>query len=328
MRAIVYSTHAFERPYLAAAGGNHHELHFLEHRLDRATAALASGYQAALLFANDDGSAPVLDALAANGIGYLALRSAGYNHVDIEHAHRIGLRVANVPEYSPYAVAEHAVGMILALNRKLLRAYSRVRELNFSLDGLVGFDLHGKTVGVFGVGRIGSVLVRILHGFGCRVLGCDPIERAELIKTCGLEYVCLEQLCRESRILVLCAPLTPQTRYVVNRDTIALMPDGVMIINVARGGLLKTRDVIEALKQRKIGYLGLDVYEEETGLFFYDHSADIVTDDLIARLLTFPNVLITSHQAFLTEEALTNIAATVSSALTAWEHGMTAPTEL
>lgn len=281
-----------------------------------------------MLFANDDGSAPVLDELRRVGVEFLALRSAGYNHVDIEHAHRIGMRVANVPEYSPYAVAEHAVAMILALDRKLVRAHSRVRELNFSLDGLVGFDLHGKTVGVFGVGRIGSVLVRILHGFGCRVLGCDPVERPELVEQYGLEYVSLEDLCRQSRIIVLCAPLTPQTRYVINRDTLALMPDGVMIVNVARGGLLDTRAVIEALKKRKIGYLGLDVYEEEAGLFFYDHSEDIVNDDLIARLLTFPNVLITSHQAFLTEEALGNIAATSIAALDAWERGHTAQYEL
>ncbi|MDW8225818.1 MAG: NAD(P)-dependent oxidoreductase, partial [Bacteroidota bacterium] len=247
MKAAVYSAHNFERPYLCEAAGSRHELLFLDYRLDTSTATFAQGCPAVMLFANDDGSAPVLDALATQGVRFLALRSAGYNHVDIEHAHRLGMRVANVPDYSPYAVAEHAVGMILALNRKLIRAYSRVRELNFSLDGLVGFDLHGKTVGVFGVGRIGSVLVRILHGFGCRVLGYDPVQRPELCQQHGLEYVSLERLCRESRIIVLCAPLTPETRYVINRDTLALMPDGVMIINVARGGLLNTRDVIEAL---------------------------------------------------------------------------------
>ncbi|MEN3026448.1 MAG: 2-hydroxyacid dehydrogenase [Chlorobiota bacterium] len=328
MKAAVYSAHNFERPYLREAAGSRHELLFLDYRLDVSTATFARGCPAVMLFANDDGSAPVLDVLAAQGVRFLALRSAGYNHVDIEHAHRLGMRVANVPDYSPYAVAEHAVAMILALNRKLIRAYNRVRELNFSLDGLVGFDLHGKTVGVFGVGRIGSALVRILHGFGCRVLGCDPVQRPELCQQYGLEYVPLERLCRESRIIVLCAPLTPETRYVINRDTIALMPDGVMIINVARGGLLNTRDVIEALKKRKIGYLGLDVYEEEAGLFFYDHSQDIITDDLIARLLTFPNVLITSHQAFLTEEALRNIAATSIAALDAWEQGLPAANEL
>lgn len=328
MRTAVYSAYHFERPYLVEAAGTRHELVFLEYRLDRATAAFAAGCPAVMLFANDDGSAPVLDALAAQGVRYLALRSAGYNHVDIEHAHRLGMRVANVPEYSPYAVAEHAVALILALNRKLIRAHSRVRELNFSLDGLVGFDLHGKTVGVFGVGRIGSVLVKILHGFGCRVLGCDPVQRPELCERYGLEYVPFEQLCRECRIIVLCAPLTPQTRYVINKDSLALMPDGVMLINVARGGLLDTRAVIDALKKRKIGYLGLDVYEEEAGLFFYDHSEDIVTDDLITRLLTFPNVLITSHQAFLTDEALHNIATTSVAALDAWEAGQKAQYEL
>ncbi len=328
MRAIVYSAHAFERPFLSAAAQERHQLRFVEHRLDATTAVLADGYPAALIFANDDGSAPVLDVLYARGVRYLALRSAGYNHVDINHAHRLGIFVANVPEYSPYAVAEHAIGMILALNRKLIRAHSRVRELNFSLEGLVGFDLHGKTVGIFGVGRIGSALAGILHGFGCRVLGCDITVRPELCAAYGVEYVSLERLCAESRIIVLCAPLTPQTRYVINRETLALMPDGVMLINVARGGLLNTRDVIEALKKRKIGYLGLDVYEEEAGLFFYDHSEDIVTDDLITRLLTFPNVLITSHQAFLTEEALQGIATTVVAALDSWEAGRRAATEL
>ncbi|MCX7929470.1 MAG: 2-hydroxyacid dehydrogenase [Chlorobi bacterium] len=328
MRVAVYSAHRFEQPYLRTAAAERHELVFFEHRLDRTTAQLAAGCRAAMLFANDDGSAPVLEELSHIGIEFLALRSAGYNHVDLTHAHRLGIRVANVPEYSPYAVAEHAVGMILALNRKLMRAYSRVRELNFSLDGLVGFDLHGKTVGVFGVGRIGSVLVRILHGFGCRVLGCDPVKRPELIERYGLEYVSLEQLCHDCRIIVLCAPLTPQTRYVINRDTLAMMQPGIMLINVARGGLLDTRAVIEALKARRIGYLGLDVYEEEAGLFFYDHSEDIITDDLIARLLTFPNVLITSHQAFLTDDALHNIATTSIAALDAWESGSSAPNEL
>lgn len=328
MRATVYSAHKFERPYLAAAAGTRHELCFLDYRLDIATASLARGSEAVLLFANDDGSAPVLDVLAQLGIRYVGLRSAGYNHVDIEHAHQLGMRVANVPDYSPYAVAEHAVGLMLALNRKLIRAYSRVRELNFSLDGLVGFDLHGKTVGVIGVGRIGSALVRILHGFGCRVLGVDPVQRPELIEQYGLEYVSLDSLCQSCKIIVLSAPLTPQTRYIINKDTLSLMHDGVMIINVARGGLLNTRDVIEALKKGKIGYLGLDVYEEEAGLFFYDHSADIVRDDVITRLLTFPNVLITSHQGFLTDEALHNIATTTIEALNAWEVGMAAPTEL
>lgn len=328
MKATVYSGYRFERPYLVAAAGRKHELRFLDYRLDTATASLAQGSEAVLLFANDDGSAPVLDILAQVGVRYLGLRSAGYNHVDIEHAHQLGMRVANVPDYSPYAVAEHAVGLILALNRKLIRAYSRVRELNFSLDGLVGFDLHGKTVGVIGVGRIGSVLVRILHGFGCRVLGFDPVQRTELVEQYRLEYVSLDYLCQRSKIIVLCAPLTSQTRYMINKDTLSLMQDGVMIINVGRGGLLNTRDVIEALKKGKIGYLGLDVYEEEAGLFFYDRSDEIVRDDVITRLLTFPNVLITSHQGFLTEEALHNIAATIIEALDAWEAGLAAPTEL
>ncbi len=321
MNVAVYSTHPFEKPYLVASNQDKHELLFIDNRLTDKSAVFASDCEAICLFTGDDASAPVLQQLHQQGIKYIALRSAGFNHVDLEMAKQLGLRVARVPAYSPYAIAEHAVALILALNRKLIRAHNRIMELNFSLDGLVGFDMHGKTVGIIGTGKIGQVLAHILRGFGCRVLAFDLYPNQELIDQHQVQYVSLDELYQESDIISLHVPLNDKTRYMINADTIQKMKAGVMLINTSRGGLVDTKAVIDGLKHKHIGAVGLDVYEEEEGLFFEDHSEDILQDDVIARLMTFKNVLITSHQAFLTDTALTNIADTTIENLDAFEKG-------
>ncbi len=310
MKLAVFSTHKFEKNSLLNAAGNNHELIFLEPSLSVLTAGLARDSQAVCIFVNDDASAPVLEELAGIGVRYLLLRSAGFNHVDLPKAHSLGIRVARVPEYSPYAIAEHTIALMLALNRKLIKAHNRIREMNFSLDGLTGFDMFGKTVGIIGTGKIGKIVAGILRGFQCKLLAYDLNPDQAWASGAAVEYVSLEDLCRQSQVITLHAPLTEQTRYMLNEKTLSLMLPDVMIINTSRGALLNTRDVIKALKAGKVGYLGLDVYEEEKGLFFEDHSEDILQDDMIARLISFPNVLITSHQAFLTDTALKNIADT------------------
>ncbi|TCZ72279.1 2-hydroxyacid dehydrogenase [Flaviaesturariibacter aridisoli] len=296
MTVAIFSTHAFEKETLRKALAPAHELRLLAPALTADTAALAAGSEAVCLFVNDDASAPVLKQLAALGVRYLVLRSAGFNNVDLEIAKACGLRVARVPAYSPYAVAEHTVALLLGLNRKLVKAHNRIREGNFSLDGLIGFDLHGKTAGIVGTGKIGQLVAQILRGFGCHVLAFDPAPDTGWATAHGVRYVPLEELFASSDIISLHAPLTPQTHYLVRAETLALMKRGVMLINTSRGALMHTRDAIAALKTGQLGYLGLDVYEEERGLFFEDHSEEILQDDVIARLTTFPNVLITSHQ--------------------------------
>lgn len=328
MKVAVYDTHHFERDYLLAANNEHHDLHLLEVGLNLRTAEFAYGCEAIAVFGNDDASAPVIERLASIGVKFIATRSAGYNHIDCASARQHGIKVARVPAYSPYSVAEHAVALMLALNRKLIRAHNRVREMNFSLDGLTGFDMHGKTMGIIGVGKIGAAVARIAHGFGCSVIGYDPAPDTALAAEIPLRYADITTLCRESDIITLHAPLLPETRYIINPETISQMKRGVMLINTSRGGLVDTRAVIKALKSGHIGYLGLDVYEEEQGLFFHDTSDMILQDDVIARLMTFPNVLITSHQAFLTETALHNIAETTIENLTAFEEGRITGNEL
>jgi len=329
LKAAIFDTHNFEKPYLQKANKDAgHELNLLSVQLTKETAALAEEHQAIAIFGNDDASADVLEILHSVGVKYIALRSAGYNHIDIDKARELGIRAANVPAYSPYAVAEHTVALILALNRKLIRANRRILELNFTLDGLEGFDLNGKTVGIVGVGNIGSVVAKIMHGFGCKLLGLDPNPNQQNIDKYGMEYTDIDTLCRHSDIITLQAPLNDKTRYIINEEKISIMKDGVMIVNTGRGALINTKAAIEALKTRKIGYLGLDVYEEEKGLFFHDYSDNILQDDVIARLMTFPNVLITSHQAFLTKEALNNIAETTIENLTYWEDGKECENEL
>tara|TARA_R110001632_G_scaffold166208_3_gene284613 strand:- start:3087 stop:4082 length:996 start_codon:yes stop_codon:yes gene_type:complete len=310
MKTTVFSTHKFEEPHLVAANKGKHELNLLDVRLTEITVSLAQGADAVSLFTSDDASAEVLEKLGALGIKYIALRTAGYNNVAIERATELGIKVARVPAYSPYAIAEHTMALILALNRKLIRAHNRVRDMNFSLNGLTGFDLNGKTVGVMGTGKIGAILVKILHGFGCKILTFDTSENETLVEKYGVCYTDCKTLCSESDIISLHVPLTPSTKHLINAKHISIMKPGVMLINTSRGGLVDTKAVIQGLKSGKVGYFGMDVYEEEEGLFFEDHSDEILQDDVIARLMTFNNVLITSHQAFLTDTALTNIADT------------------
>lgn len=284
------------------------EIKYLDVHLSRNTAILAKGCEAVCLFVNDSANADVLQLLKNYGVQIAALRCSGYNNVDLKAARQHQIAVVRVPAYSPYAVAEHAAGMMLCLNRKLHHAYSRTRENNFSIVGLIGFDMHGKTAGVIGCGKIGAVMVQILKGFGMRVLGYD-MDRAIVEKT-GAVFADLPTLYRESDIITLHCPLTQDNVHMINKKTISQMKDGVMLINTGRGSLIHTLDLIDGLKSKKIGAAGLDVYEEETSYFYEDLSLSFIPDDLLARLQTFPNVLITSHQAFFTKEALDNIAQT------------------
>ncbi|PWT70708.1 MAG: hydroxyacid dehydrogenase [Bacteroidetes bacterium] len=328
MKVAVYSTHLFEKDFLVNENKNRHILRLLELPLNGETAYLANGNDAACIFVNDDASGPTLKLLYHVGIRYLVLRSAGYNHVDLKKAKELDIRVARVPAYSPHAVAEHTVALMLALNRKLIRSNSRVHDLNFSLNGLIGFDMNGKIAGVIGTGQIGEVLIKILHGFGCQIYAFDVIEKPDLKNNYGVQYVSLEEIYAKADIISLHVPLTDKTHYMVNQNTIDQMKPGVMLINTSRGALINTKDVIDGLKAGRIGYLGLDVYEEEDKLFFKDRSEDILQDDIISRLLTFKNVMITSHQAFLTDTALRNIAGTTFYNLDCWEKGVATPNEL
>ena len=324
MKVAFFDTHRFEREVFTAENeglGGAHKISFFESRLNRETALLARGCSAVCAFVNDCLDEGAVRALSAEGIKLIALRSAGYNHVDLCVSRRLGIKIAHVPAYSPHAVAEHAVALLLTLNRKIHRSYNRVKELNFSLEGLVGFDLLGKTAGVLGTGRIGSVLARILSGFGCRILAYDPVKNEGLCSELGVQYVGLEALYHSSDILFLQLPLNEQTRHIVNAESIARMKPGVFIINTGRGALIDTKALIEGLKEGRIGGAGLDVYEEEEGIFFLDLSDRVLQDDVLARLLTFPNVIVTAHQAFLTKEALKNIAQTTLRNIADFEQG-------
>jgi D-lactate dehydrogenase len=327
MKITVYSSHKFEKEYLERSMKGH-ALGLFETRLTLESANLAQGSHAVSIFVSDDASAPVLQRLHEIGVKYLALRSAGYNHVDLNEAARLGMRVARVPEYSPAAIAEHTIALMMALNRKLIKAHSRVRDLNFSLDGLIGFDMSGKTVGIIGTGKIGCIVARILHGFGCHVMAFDPHQNNELKSKYNVHYTDCMTLCSQSDIVTLHLPLTNESKYIINRECIESMKPGMMLINTSRGRLVNTKEVINALKTGKIGFFGMDVYEEEEGLFFEDHSDDILQDDVIARLMTFQNVIITSHQAFLTHEALEQIADTTRYNVDCWEKGISSKNEL
>lgn len=321
MRIAVFSNKSYDREALERANEAHrHDLVYFEPRLGEATSSLARGFDAVCPFVNDDLSAPVIEALATSGVRLLTLRSAGFNHVDLRAAARNQVVVARVPAYSPYAVAEHAMGLILTLNRKFHRAHARVREGNFSLEGLLGFDLCGKTMGVVGTGKIGTVFCRIAIGFGCRVVAHDAYPSTE-VEQLGVKYAGLEEVLASADIIALHLPLTPETRHIIDTTAIERMKPGVMLINTSRGALVDTKAVIAGLKSGHIGSLGLDVYEEEADLFFEDLSNTVIQDDVFARLLTFPNVLITGHQGFFTVEALQRIAETTLSNATAFETG-------
>jgi D-lactate dehydrogenase len=319
MRVAVFSTKPYDRAFLSDANAEDgHRLRFLEARLSHETVSLAAGEEAVCAFVNDDLGAANLEALAKSGVRIVALRSAGFNNVDLAAAKAFGLTIARVPAYSPHAVAEHTIALMLTLNRQIHRAYNRVREGNFALDGLLGFDLCGKTAGVMGTGKIGEVVVRILTGFGCRVVVHD-VKPNPACEAMGATYVTRDELIASSDIITLHCPLTPQTHHMIDADAIARMKSGVMLVNTSRGAVIDTRAVLRGLKDGVVGSLGLDVYEEEADLFFEDLSNGFIADDVFARLLTFPNVLITGHQAFFTREALGAIARTTIANISAFE---------
>jgi D-lactate dehydrogenase len=322
MKVAVFNAKRYERGVIEkVADGHPFEFTFLETRLDFQTAALATGHEAVLIFVNDVADRAVLEKLAAGGTRFLGTRSAGFNHIDREAAEELGIQLAYVPAYSPNAVAEFTIGLILTLGRHIHEGHNRVRRADFNLEGLCGFELRDMTVGVCGTGRIGTEVVKLLSGFGCKILAYDeePNEEVTLLAS----YVdTREELFRYSDILTLHVPLMPSTFHLIDEAALGLMKDGVFLINTSRGALLDTPAVVEALKTRKVGFLAIDVYEEEASLFFEDRSSDIIKDDTFARLLTFPNVIVTGHQAFLTQHALRNIAETTVQSLEEFSRGV------
>ncbi len=323
MKVAVFSTKPYDRLFLEQANQKitakyRHELSFFQPRLDAQTSALAQGFEAVCAFVNDVLDRPTLENLHQQGVKLIAMRCAGYNNVDLETAQELGLTIVRVPAYSPYAVAEHAIALMLTLNRKIHKSYNRVREGNFALNGLLGFDLHNRVVGIVGTGKIGRIAGAILHGFGCQILAYDPYPNQEFGDRYA-NYVDFEDLLTVSDIVTLHCPLTADNHHLINDKAISLMKPGVMLINTSRGALIDTQAVIKGLKSSQIGYLALDVYEQEADLFFEDLSGEIIQDDVFERLLTFPNVIITGHQAFFTKEALNNIAETTLGNITKFE---------
>lgn len=304
MKIAFYSTKSYDKDYFNRFNSNH-AISFYETQLNEITVNLINGDECVCVFVNDLLNATTLEALAKKGVKIVALRCAGYNNVDLAKAKQLGIKVVRVPAYSPYSVAEHAVALLQTLNRKIHKAYNRVREGNFNLEHLEGFDLFGKTIGIIGLGHIGKVLVNIMKGYGCKILICDIVKDPTIE---GVEYVSLMQLFNNSDIISLHCPLNAETHYIINQKSIEQMKKGVVLVNTGRGGLIDTKAVIEGLKFGKIGGLALDVYEQEGNFFFTDHSNEIIKDEVLLRLMTFPNVIITSHQGFFTVEALTQIA--------------------
>lgn len=328
MKIAFFSTQSYDRAFFDKINENFkQEITYFSVALNQETWAIAEGFPAICVFVNDQVNVNIIEKLASKGLKYIALRCAGFNNVDLQTAQKFGIKVVRVPAYSPYAVAEHTVALILSLNRKIHKAFNRVREGNFSLEKLTGFDLFGKTVGVIGTGKIGAAFCRIMLGFGTQVLAYDKFENEEL-KTQGVKYVHQDDLFQNADIISLHCPLTPETMHLIDSQTISKMKKGVMLINTSRGKLIDTKAVIEALKTGQIAYLGLDVYEQEETLFFKDLSETVIQDDTIARLMSFPNVLITAHQAFFTENALTQIAQTTLQNLNNLEKGLKCENEL
>jgi D-lactate dehydrogenase len=320
MKIAFFSTQPYDKEYFERYNTKH-EIIFFEARLNEQTVNLAKGCDAVCGFVNDQLNAAVLNTLKEIGIKIIAQRCAGFNNVDVETATKNNIAVVRVPAYSPHAVAEHALALIMTLDRKTHKAYNRVREGNFSLDRLTGFDLYGKTVGVIGTGKIGQCFARAMQGLGCKVVAFDITPNKDL-EALGIKYFTLQEVLQQSDILSLHCPLTEQTKHLINKDTLSIMKNGAMLINTSRGALVDTKAVIASLKNGKLGYLGLDVYEQEEKLFFHDLNENVITDDVLVRLLGFPNVLITSHQGFLTDEALTQIAMVTLQNITDFENGV------
>lgn len=328
MKILFYSTKDFEQPYILAANTSHFMLRMTEAALSVNTTDLATGFDIVSVFTGDDVSANVIEELHKNGVQYIAIRAAGYDNVNLVKARELGIAVANVPAYSPHSVAEHALALILALNRRLMTADQQVHQYNFKMNNLIGFNLHGKTIGIIGTGKIGSTFIKIIRGFDCRILAYDINPDEKLEKDFSVEYKSLEVLCQESDIISIHTCLTPETKYLINKDVIAQMKPGVMLINTSRGGCVNTADVLKGLGNQQIGYFGSDVYEKERGLFFYDHSAAGIEDDVLLKLLGMPNVLITPHQAFATKEAISNIIETTFQNITCWANNTHSINEL
>ncbi|MFN4000153.1 2-hydroxyacid dehydrogenase [Algoriphagus sp.] len=328
MKIAFFSTKSYDREsfshFLKNSG---HEITYFEAKLDKHTVYLAEGHEAVCSFVNDKIDATMLKKLSQLSVKLIALRCAGYNHIDLSAAAENGIKIVRVPAYSPEAVAEHAFALILTLSRKTHKAYNRVRENNFSLEGLTGFNIHGKTIGVIGTGAIGKAFCRIAKGFGCEILAYDIFESEEM-KELGVKYLSIDDVLRQSQIISLHCPLNPDTHHMINSKTISQLQDGVMLINTSRGALVETKAVIKALKERKIGFLGIDVYEQEEHIFFKNLSEEIMQDEQIARLMTFPNVLVTGHQAFLTKEALEQIAKITLENISAFDNGQTLINEI
>lgn len=328
MKVLVYSSKAFEIPYLEKANSNQHQLTFIEEALSSESAMQAIGFDAISIFSADDASFITLEKLNEFDVKHITLRSVGHDNVNLKAAKRLGIRVANVPAYSPYAIAEHGVSLLMALNRRIIPSNQRFKNYNFNLDGLVGIDLHQKTAGIIGTGNIGSVMAKIMHGFGCKLLGYDISEDKSLIENYNLKYTSLESLCEQSDIISIHVPLNSDTHYLINEELFSLMKKNVIIINTARGAVIQTEDLISAIKNHQIGAYGADVFENERGIFFKDRSDNIPDDRLLIELNAYPNVLMTGHHAFLTDEALTNIAETTIWNLNQWSNKLETANEL
>jgi len=328
MKLLVYSAKDFEIPFLKNANTGQHQVTYLKNALDSETTILAVGYKAISIFSGDDASSIVLEKLWDLGVRYITIRSAGYNNIHLKTAKRFGFLVANVPDYSPYAIAEHAVALLLALNRKIIRANQQIHSYNFLQDDLMGFDLHGKTVGVIGTGRIGRVMIKIMIGFGCKVLANDPLITTELAEKDEIAYTDINDLCKRSDIISLHIPLTHQNYHYINKEKLAVMKKGAILINTARGAIVETKVLIQALESGNLGGYGTDVYEKEKGIFFRDNSKTGIKDEQLMHLLSLPNVLMTPHQGFITKEALTNIAEATFYNLDSWAKGTINKNEL
>jgi D-lactate dehydrogenase len=329
MKVKFFSTKAHEEPYLNQANSDkQHTIYFETEALSTKTAHTTKGFETISVFTNDDLSEEILHTLQENGVKYIAIRATGYDHINLQQATQNDLKVANVPEYSPYAIAEHTIGLMLALNRKIILADKQVKQYNFTLSNLIGFDMNRKTVGIIGMGRIGQCIAKILNGFGCKILAYDIIQNPLFIEEYGITYCSKENLFDNADIITLHCSLNENSKYIINKQSIAQMKKGVMIINSGRGGLVNTIDVIEGLETKQIGYLGLDVYEKEKGLFFSDHSMETPRDEILVKLMSFDNVIITPHQAFLTLTALKNIADTTFYNIDCWANGQRSKNEL
>jgi D-lactate dehydrogenase len=329
MKIAFFSTRKFEKPYFDELNKTkNHTIEYFDERLGEKTVHLAVGCDAISVFPNDDCSGAVLETMKSMDIRFLATRSKGYDHIDLEAAYRLGITVGRVPDYSPYSVAEHTLALLLTLNRKMTQARNRVIKNDFTLEGLVGFDLHGKTAGVIGVGKIGSVVVKLLKGFGCKVIGNDPVQYRMLKDAYDLQYVELDHLLEQSDIVTLHPPLNEETRYLINSRTIARMRQGVVLLNTARGGIVNTADVLDALKSNHIAAYGADVYENEKDIFFRDLSGQDSVDPLLEELVALENVLVTSHQASLTHEAMYDIAYTTLFNIEQWALKLASGNEL